>query len=167
MSEQTDSAPLTALEEILRYTRPRSVIYAGDSLTPLLEHWQALETGTTVKALPREAPHQAFPLPQLYDLALVAGTLEHLSGDEGKLLLGQLRNMGAQKMAVLVASDSGWCFRDFIGLGFVRQQDFAPEGNRKATLSLYTYDIANYNHKRTWNTPENWANPEMWDKARW
>ncbi|MDX1589041.1 MAG: DUF6231 family protein [Oleiphilaceae bacterium] len=163
MSEADHTSPQQDLEDILHHTQPRSLLYAGEGLSPLVEKWRRENPGTLTEALPREAPHKAFPLSRLYDLALVADTLEHLSGADGRLLLGQLRNMGAQRMAVLDPVDSPWRFRDFIGLGFVRQQCYDQQGG----LTLYTYDIASYNHKRTWNNPQNWANPEMWDKARW
>jgi len=65
---------------------------------------------------------------------------------------------------VVVEPGQGWEFRDFIGLGFRRQAVLDDKGT---ALTLFTYNIDNYNHKRAWNNPRNWANPEMWGKARW
>ncbi|TVP54964.1 MAG: hypothetical protein EA349_10175 [Halomonadaceae bacterium] len=164
MKDQQCLTPHQDLQGILAETQPRSVVYAGASLTPLLNLWQERHQERELLALPQKAPHQAFPLPRLYDLALVSGVLEHLSAEHGRLLLGQLRNMGAQQLAVVVSEQAPWSFNDFIALGFVRQQQYPQQPGGQA---LFTYDIASYNRKRSWNTPEYWANPEMWDKARW
>ena len=64
----------------------------------------------------------------------------------------------------MVKDCPGWSFTDFIGLGFRRQAEL---GYEDSPLTLYTYNIDSYNHKRAWNNPDNWANPEMWDKAWW
>jgi len=55
--------------------------------------------------------HRRLPLPRLYDLALVTNTLENLSHDQGELILGQLRNMGATRIAVLAGDASPWGFK--------------------------------------------------------
>lgn len=163
MSDQQPT-PQQDLQAILADTGPRSVVYAGDSLRALLEPWQTGNPDRELMALPETQPHHAFPLPRVFDLGLVAGALEPLSPAEGRLLLGQLRNMGAQQLAVVTVNAAGLSFNDFIALGFVRQQQYpGSEGGQ----SLYTYDIASYNRKRSWNNPQYWANPEMWDKSRW
>ncbi len=97
---------------------------------------------------------------------MITDTLEHLSHEQGELLLGQLRNYGTHQIAVISADDGRWAFTDFIGLGFQRQA-VVTESGPSSDRTLYTYNIDSYNHKRKWNNPDNWANPEMWGKAWW
>lgn len=128
------------------------------------QHWHQHRDSLSVITLDAHAPNAAFPLSETQDLALITDTLEELEHAEGEILLGQLRNYGTHQIAVVVASDKGWDFRDFIALGFRRQANLDDQG---VARTLFTYNIDNYNHKRAWNNPKNWANPEMWDKARW
>lgn len=109
-------------------------------------------------------PNARLPLDSVPDLAIITETLEHLPYEEGALLLGQLRNYGTHQIAVLVPQTPDWGFTDFIALGFQRHADLESENG---ALTLYSYNLDTYNHKRAWNNPDNWANPEMWGKAWW
>ena len=163
MSTSTTSqhSPCRDLLDIIEHYQPGSLVYCGTTAEQALADCQQSPQETL--ALSEREPLQDLPLPRLYDLGLISDTLEYLNRTDGQLLLGQLRNMGATRLAVLVRTDSDWSFRDFIGLGFTRLHSYGEP----ATHSLYAYDLDTYNHKRTWNNPEYWANPEMWDKARW
>jgi len=163
MSDENATDPTHDLRSILNHYAPESLVYAGETVASLVADWQSEHPDAEVLPLPKAEPQNAFPLPRLYDLALISDTLENLSANEGRLLLGQLRNSGASRLAVLVSEDAEWSFRDFIGLGFKRLHSYRNDAGQQ----LFAYDIASYNHKRDWNNPENWANPEMWDKARW
>lgn len=153
-----------ALARVLDTCQPINVVVCGDVADDLGQHWHQHHPSSSVIALDACAPNSAFPLSGTQDLALVTGTLEKLSREEGEMLLGQLRNYGTHQIAVVVEPGQGWEFRDFISLGFRRQAVLDDNG---AALTLYTYNIDNYNHKRAWNNPRDWANPEMWGKARW
>lgn len=153
-----------AIAQIVDKTQPATLLVCGRLAEEVARLWQSHKDTTHVTFLPETAPHNAFPLPDIQDLALITNVLEHLSREEGELLLGQLRNYGTHQIAVVVESDRGWSFTDFIALGFRRQAEV--EGDNKP-LTLYTYNIDSYNHKRAWNNPDNWANPEMWGKAWW
>lgn len=153
-----------ALARIIDTCQPRSLVVCGDLASEVGQHWHRHHNACSVITLDAKAPDTAFPLSETLDLALVTHTLEEIPHAEGEMLLGQLRNYGTHQIAVVVDPEQGWDFRDFIGLGFRRQAEL-DDGGR--ALTLYTYNIDNYNHKRAWNNSKNWANPEMWGKARW
>lgn len=158
------TTPQQAIARIVDTTQPLTLLVCGALAKEAGENWKLHNERARITTLSESTPNSAFPLPDIQDLALITGVLEHLSRDEGELLLGQLRNYGTHQIAVVVEADQGWSFTDFIALGFRRQADLTSEGN---ALTLYTYNIDNYNHKRAWNNPDNWANPEMWGKAWW
>ena len=157
------SSPNEKLYDLLQQQAPRSVLLLGRSAVPALqtycEHQPCTITHSTTLTLNDVgtlAPH---------DLIVMADWLEHYPSSEGRLLLGALRNRLNPRILVAVDEQrAGWRFTDFLGLGFRREAHFEQAGQ---SLSLYGYDLANYNHKRSWNTPENWANPENWGKYWW
>ena len=151
------------LRQVLDSQAPNSIICCGELAERVVADWVGDRDGIRISVLPGDAPNAAFPLAEIYDLALITDVLEHLSASEGRTLLGQLRNAGARRIAVLAAPDKNWRLSDFIALGFKR----AEQGRADPVKTLYTYDIASYNHKRKWNNADHWANPHMWDKARW
>ncbi len=126
--------------------------------------WHGQRKAVRLLALDTADPNARLPLDSVPDLAIITDTLEHLPYEEGALLLGQLRNYGTHQIAVLVPQTTDWGFTDFIALGFQRHADIESENG---ALTLYTYNLDTYNHKRAWNNPDNWANPEMWGKAWW
>ena len=143
--------------------QPASVLVSGEAARQAAADWQSGHPDATVETLSPEAVELTGASARPHDLAIVTDTLEDLSLENGRVLLGQLRNLGNHQIAVLVSNHSDWAFNDFLALGFVRQGSTDDrEGH-----TLYTYNIDTYNHKRTWNNPKYWANPEMWDKARW
>ncbi|MFO7993095.1 MAG: DUF6231 family protein [Marinobacter sp.] len=153
-----------ALARIIDTCQPATLVVCGNVASEVGSHWCQHHSESAMTKLDANSPNEAFPLPRTQDLALVTDTLEHLSHEQGEVLLGQLRNYGTHQIAVVVADSPGWAFTDFIGLGFRRQAEL---GEEDIPLTLYTYNIDSYNHKRAWNNPDNWANPEMWDKAWW
>jgi hypothetical protein len=153
-----------ALARIVDTCQPQSVVVCGDIAEDVGQHWHRHRDSASIITFDAHAPNIAFPLAETQDLALITHTLEELSHTEGEMLLGQLRNYGTHQIAVVVAPEQGWDFKDFIGLGFRRQQELTDDGHPR---TLYTYNINDYNHKRTWNNPKNWANPEMWGKSWW
>ncbi len=152
------------LARIIDTCAPGAVLSCGWLDNEVASVWQDHRPDVRRHTLDSHDPNAHLPLPHVVDLALITGTLEHLPHDEGALLLGQLRNYGTHQIAVLVAETPDWAFTDFIGLGFRRHAEL---DNDHGPLTLYTYNLDSYNHKRAWNNPENWANPEMWGKAWW
>lgn len=153
-----------ALATLIERCEPQTIAAFGETGQRLAERWKAQHGDCQLTCLAPGDTTQGLKLPQTQDLALVTEALEQLDRPQGQTLIGQLRNYGTRQIAVLVDNHSGWTLSDFIALGFKRQARL-EEGDRK--LTLYTYNIDSYNHKRTWNNPKYWANPEMWDKARW
>jgi hypothetical protein len=156
--------PCQALAAILENCDPKALVAVGALGNRLAAHWRAQHGDCQITCVAAEDVHSVLKLDQTQDLALVTDSLEHLSRRQGQLLLGQLRNYGTRQIAVLVDDASGWTLTDFLGLGFRRQARF-DQGDQ--ALSLYTYNIDSYNHRREWNNPRFWANPEMWGKSWW
>lgn len=161
---ETGTSARETLARIIDTSTPATLLCCGELATEVAEIWKQHSEGVRLHTLDTSDPNAGLPLDHVADLALVSGTLEHLPHDEGALLLGQLRNYGTHQIAVLVGDTPGWAFTDFIGLGFRRHAELEHGGK---DLTLYTYNLDTYNHKRAWNNPENWANPEMWGKAWW
>ncbi|MFZ5757019.1 MAG: DUF6231 family protein [Pseudomonadota bacterium] len=158
--------PLNALEARLAAWRPHTLLYLSRQPAPVLA-----DTGggpalaVTVRA--DVAGVQDLADETRYDCALVADLLEHLPKAQGIAVLGRLRNLHAARLLVFIDRDNAaasWSLDDFISLGFRHDNDLS-DGTR--TLSLYSYDLATYNHEREWNNPRFWANPELWGKYFW
>ncbi|MCM0614149.1 hypothetical protein KFJ24_16795 [Marinobacter sediminum] len=163
-SREDTGTPRETLARIIDTTQPETLLCCGSVAGEVAELWQRHQETSRVRTLDTSDPNATLNLDTVHDLALISDTLEHLPHDEGALLLGQLRNYGTHQIAVLVGEAPDWAFTDFIGLGFRRHAEL-ESGN--GALTLYTYNLDTYNHKRAWNNPDNWANPEMWGKAWW
>ncbi|KAA1174400.1 hypothetical protein FWJ25_09205 [Marinobacter salinexigens] len=97
-------------------------------------------------------------------LALLSSPIDQLPPEQSSQLIGTLRNLGTRHIAVALGQDARLCFRDLIALGFRRHAVIETDNG---ALTLYTYNLDTYNHKRAWNNAKHWANPEMWGKAWW
>lgn len=155
--------PVQALFQIIQDCQPHSILYHGDAAAQASERWRQVMPEIQLHRL--ENPGMdALPAQTPVDLTVLSDCLERLSPPESELLLGQLRNFVSGQIAVHLSDESKLHFTDFIALGFKRWE---PEAVQLNCGHIYTYDIATYNHKRQWNSPEYWANPENWDKYRW
>lgn len=153
-----------AFLQIIAVCAPESLLCCGRSACRAGENWLKRSPGTVVENLDEHSPLASLPDDRTVDLTVLSECLERLDKKRAELLLGQLRN-NISGQIVVHSQDSGpLAFTDFIALGFKRW-DWSP--GETVDGHIYTYDIASYNHKRQWNTPENWANPENWDKYRW
>lgn len=157
------SSPIALLQAKLADFRPRELLYL--SVRPALEFAGSEDMAVTVR-------NDVACLADLdgerhYDCALVADLLEHLPKAQGTALLGRLRNLHAGQLLVFIDHDGcaeTWELEDFLALGF-RQEAALTYASR--TLTFYSYDIATYNHERSWNNPRFWANPQLWGKYFW
>lgn len=152
--------PLEALVQRLADLRPRELLYvsARPALAPDL-------LPVTVRSDIRDAADLAGE--GRHDCVLVADFLEHLPKANGLAVLGRLRNLHAGQVLVFIdhgACRDAWSLDDLLGMGF-RVDARCSDGSR--TLTLYSYDIATYNHEREWNNPRFWANPDLWGKYFW
>lgn len=152
-----------SLMDVLIACQPRRLLVCGSLAAELGAEWTKAQPEVELAEARQFQPQDEPALSQPHDLALITGVVATLPREEGSLLLGHIRNFGTQQIAVLNEEDQGLNFNDYISLGFVRQARFDAD----PVLTLFTYNIANYNRKRDWNNSKNWANPEMWDKARW
>jgi hypothetical protein len=160
----TLSPPAKTLAAIIDSSQPETLLCCGETAGKVGQVWLNQKPEHRQLTLDSSDPNTGLPPEVVPDLAIITETLEDLSHEQGTLLLGQLRNFGTQRIAVLVSESSGWHFNDFIGLGFQRHGKVEQDDQ---TLTLFTYNLDSYNHKRTWNNPDYWANPEMWGKAWW
>jgi len=96
------------------------------------------------------------------DLVVLGENLNQLEHTKMIEVIGVLRNHLNAKMLILSNEASTLSFSDMLSLGFKREQQEDESG-----LTLYSYDIANYNKKREWNNSRFWANPEHFNKYRW
>ena len=147
---------------------PRRILAVGDVAEDMLRHYQATPS-PDIHIVPADHPLRRLPASQQYDFALIAGTLERLPAADGAMLMARLRDVQAQRFAVIVREDcthpaTRWQRDDFIGLGLSVYGHYHAHGH---PLMLCTYDIANYKRTPDWLNPRHWANPELWDKYRW
>jgi hypothetical protein len=148
------------LSQLLHQYQPERLIVAGEKAADVGWHWSHPRGVALIDITPQ-------PLVMLTrqtrvaDLALVTDILGQLTHEDGRHLLGNLKNLHARRVAVCIAKNDPWSFSDMIGLGFRRHASL-DEGR-----TLYSYDIDTYNPARAWNNPDYWANPEMWGKHRW
>lgn len=158
-----EPTPESAFHDLLQHCHPTRLLALGALAQAVAERWQSEHPDTELALASATAPTDEPLLSTPHDLALISDVLQTLDKAEAVLLLGHLRNLGTQQIAVLAPDRASLQFNDFIGLGFVRQARF----QQPVPQTLFTYNIASYNRKRDWNNPRNWANPEMWNKARW
>lgn len=153
----------TALAQVIDACEPQSLVALGRLAQRMAKYWTDGHNTCQLTLLDAAELPPGWHPPAVQDLALVTDTLECTDKAQARNLLGQLRNYGTRQIAVLVTEDTPWTLGDFIGLGFRRQAQLDTE----PALSLYTYNIDTYNHKRRWNNPRFWANPERWGKDWW
>lgn len=149
------------LARIVDTAAPQRLLSCGTTANEVSQRWLACNPALQLALFEPPQAQDAIAAMAGADLALVSDTLDQLDQAEGSRLLGLLRNYGTQRIAVLVASDGRWQLNELVALGFRRHVELSDG------LTLYSYKLDSYNHKRNWNNPRNWANPEMWDKARW
>lgn len=158
------TTPEQALAELIESCQPRTLLACGELARGLAQSWCREQEGIQLSCIESSDIQGGLSFSSIQDLALVTHGLASLSHAEGRTFLGQLRNYGTRQIAVLEDDAGDWALSDFIGLGFKRQARFKDS---EPALSLYTYNIDSYNHKRPWNNPKNWANPQMWGRAWW
>ena len=156
--------PQQALAALLDRYQPRSLLVLGASEMPAVQAF--------VEAHPdcRIDQSQTVPLsPELaakrYDLALVVDCLEHLPKREGLELLGGIRNLNSNRLAVLAdLAACHWQETDFFALALQASESFQRD---QQTLNLFTYDLRDYKQVPDWLNAKFWANPENFGKYWW
>ena len=94
----------------------------------------------------------------MYDLYIV---LDDISLSETDI--GKIKNLLSQKIVVFTDfNNDKEIDKKMLKLGL--QTELRDTTNK---LKCFSYNLKNYNNKRTWNNPKGWANPENFDKFRW
>lgn len=150
---------ISELISTIEKLQPASLLYCTPERIPALD---ALATQERQVAHVR-GEQELEALPRM-ELGVVFDCLEQLGVKQGTQLLGKLRNLKCEKLWVAVNTASNWHFTTMIGLGFTQVNCYVSGDEEFCT---YSYDIATYNHKRSWNNSRFWANPENWGKYRW
>jgi hypothetical protein len=102
---------------------------------------------------------------QRYDMAIVVDCLEHLPRHNGRQLLGGLRNLNSNRLAVLVdLAVADWQLTDFYALALQVSQRFQRD---EQTLTLLSYDLFEYKQVPNWLNAKFWANPQNFGKYWW
>ncbi len=162
----------------LKEYRPSSIIFlSSDQPCAAIKQWAEKNSCLTTTL----NHQQTFPKNLIrHEFAIVYDYLNHLDKNTALQRLGLLRNLYSHRIWV-VNNNSECQFNDFIGLGFHRQitfRELSSETDNRLTehplelkennqVTCYGYDLASYNHKRSWNNSKYWANPENWNKYRW
>jgi len=77
--------------------------------------------------------------------------------------IGKIKNLLSQKIVVFTDfKNDKEMDKKMLKLGL--QTELRDKTNK---LKCFSYNLKNYNNKRTWNNPKGWANPENFDKFRW
>lgn len=156
-------SPQQALAALLEHYNPKRVLLVGNSPLPALDVFSQSHACHVEYSC--EVPLPDTLVQQRYDLAIVADCLEHLPKRTGLELLGGLRNLNANRMAVLIdLSNSEWQPTDLFSLALQATERFEREGQ---SLTLYTYDVLDYKQAPDWLNAKFWANPELFGKFWW
>jgi hypothetical protein len=155
--------PRSAIAKLLDDLRPRTLLLLSPDPHGEWRRWCEQHCAAAITALADE-PLRALETLGHYDIALVIGLMEQLDKTTGTQLIGRLRNVHTEHLFALVGADSRWPATEWFSLALQRADQFQIGGH---LLTLYGYDLANYNRVRSWNNPKYWANPENWGKYWW
>ncbi|MFO7704205.1 MAG: DUF6231 family protein [Halopseudomonas sp.] len=158
-------SPTSALLAILDHHQPASLLCISREPVPAVSAFCAAHAGCELTHTD-QVPLAAELTSRRYDLAIVADQLEALAMRTGVELLAGLRNLSVSRMAVLVdlQQAEGWQENDFFGLAMQRHARFNKDDR---SLTLFTYDLAEYKNVPDWLNSKYWANPDMFDKYWW
>lgn len=156
--------PQQALAALLDRYQPRSLLVLGASEMPAVKAFVEAHPDCRIDQS-QTAPLSAELAAKRYDLALVVDCLEHLSKREGLELLGGIRNLNSNRLAVLADLNAcQWQETDFFALALQASECFQRE---QQTLHLFTYDLLSYKQVPDWLNAKFWANPENFGKYWW
>jgi len=156
--------PQQALAALLDHHAPRRLLLVGASQLPALSAFQQAHPEVELVHAPA-GPLPAALAAQRYDLALAVDCLEHLPKRTALELLGGIRNLNANRLAVLVdLAACDWQETDFFALALQASERFQRDAQ---TLTLFTYDLHDYKQVPDWLNAKFWANPENFGKYWW
>jgi hypothetical protein len=175
--------PQQFLLQQLEAIKPQSLLWAAPGCPAAITQWCAEHHCKLC-----HCDNEQLPENQRFDLAITSGLLEQLPKQAGNILIGTIRNTLSPRLLLMYQASTQasavhqpWQPADFFALGLKRvthseSTDTSNDTtNDKANtaaeddtdLEIYGYDLANYQFKRSWNSPKYWANPENWGKYWW
>lgn len=156
--------PQQALAALLEHDAPARLLHVGSSDMPAVHAFSRSHENCRVERAPT-GPLSEEQASRRYDLALIADCLEHMPKREGLQLLGGIRNLNANRIAVLVdLAACDWQATDFFALALQISARFERD---EQTLTLFTYDLFAYKQVPDWLNAKYWANPQMFGKFWW
>jgi hypothetical protein len=159
----------TLLEE-LEKTAPRRVLCVADSVAAALDTYVRHHDACEVERVDPPAAVAGLASLGRFDLGLLSGALEQLSGADGSALVARLRDVHCRRLCVTwrPGSPAGdpafWTRERFRSLALTLHRRIDQDGAR---TEIYVFDIDHYNPRREWNNPDQWAHPENFDRYRW
>lgn len=164
MISGAESPPEDAIREILAWlhqTEPKRLLLICPADSSLYGAVTRVREDTRHLEPERAAPEALEGT--VYDLAVVAHTLEHLPRKEAGMLLSRLRDLHSKRFLALVrlGGKGDWSNTDLIAYGMKRCGGF-PDG-----YALYRFNIYDYKDTPDWLNAKYWAHPERWGKERW
>ncbi len=152
---------------IERYN-PRTLLAVGADASTILAPYVERQPGLAVERVSGADPLAALAPLARFDVALIAGVLEHLDKARGGALLARIRDVHAPRFIVAVPagdraeSTTRWERNELYAYAL----EFVAEYTDEA-LHLYKFELATYKTTPDWFNPRYWAHPELWDKYRW
>ena len=164
MQSHTALTPQQTLAAMLDQHRPQRLLIISASPVPAIDaHQQASPECELFTASP--GPLTPELSAKRYDLAILGDCLEHLPKAQGLQLLAGIRNLNANKVALLIDLQAGdWLATDFYALGMQAKERFERDGQ---ALHLFTYDLMDYKQVPDWLNAKFWANPQLFGKYWW
>lgn len=164
MATETENPPEEAIQEILAWlhqAQPKRLLLVCPADSAL--HRAVTHVHEGARRLDPEAAVPEALDDNVYDLAIVAQTLERLPRENAGMLLSRLRDLHSKRFLTLVhlGGESGWSNTELIAYGMKRCGRF-PGG-----YALYRFNIHDYKDTPDWLNAKHWAHPERWGKARW
>ena len=155
--------PQQALAALLEHNIPQRLLLVGARF-PALDAFAEAHPDTLIDvAQPGQLPPELAG--KRYDLALLVDCLEHLPQRDGLQLVAGIRNLNANRIAVLAdLAACNWEDTHFYSLALQANERFQRDDQ---VLGLFSYDLRDYKQVPDWLNAKFWANPENFGKYWW
>ena len=163
-ASKSTRTPQQALAALLELHKPAHLLLLGESDLPAISAYSANHPESLVFQATADS-FQADLAAQRFDLAIIADCLEHLPKRKALELIGGIRNLNTNRLAVLVDLNAcDWQEADFLSLAMQASECFSRD---EQTLTLFTYDLHSYKQIPDWLNAKFWANPQHFGKYWW
>ena len=165
------------IDTLINAAQPSSILLLGEHSADFLGNYvqqrELLGKPCGLTTIDAASIDTLFNLHERYDVAVVAGLLEHLDKQTGGRILSRLRDVLCPQYCIALpmhrtkmdsATDSSWQRNELFAFALHMVADYTTDAGK---FGLFKYHIADYKNTPDWLNPDNWANPKMWDKYRW